>query len=83
MTGVKQSDLKTFEEGLVNELYDFKVNPVYQYPDVVLNARIDRLLGTRIPLKGLPFDKKMSYWGCRNRVVGFGLRAVRRLKRMF
>ena len=83
VTGLKQSDLKPLEDGLVNELEDFKDNPVYQYPDVVLNARIDRLLGTRIPLNGLPLDMKLSYWGCRNRIVGFGLRTVRRLKRMF
>lgn len=83
VTGLKQSDLKPLEKGLVKELENFKSNPVYLYPDVVLNARIDRLLGTRIPLKGLPFDMKLSYWGCRNRIVVFGLRTVRRLKRMF
>jgi nucleoside-diphosphate-sugar epimerase len=81
-TGLKQLDFKPLEEGLVNELEDFKSNPVYQYPDVVLNARMDRLLGTRISLKGFPLGMKLSYWGCQNRIVGFGLRAARRLKRM-
>ena len=83
VTRLKQSDLKPLEQGLVKELENFKSNPVYQYPDVVLNARIDALLGTRTPLKGLPFDMKLSYLGCRNRIVGLGLRTVRRLKRMF
>lgn len=82
MTGLKQSDFMPLEDGLVNELNNFKANPVYQYPDVVLNARMDRLLGTRIPLAELPFGMKLSYWEHRSMIVGFGLRVVRKLKRV-
>ena len=81
-TGLKQSDLMSLEDGLRNELDNFKANPVYQYPDVVLNARMDRLLGTRIPLNELPFSLKVKYWEYRYVLVGFGLRAFRKLKRM-
>ena len=82
VTGLMQSDFVTLKDGLEKELNSFKAKPIYQQPEVVLNARIDRLLGTRIPLDGLPLGVKMTYWGSRNMIVGFGLRAVNRLKRM-
>ena len=82
VTGLMQSDFVTLKDGLEKELNCFKAKPIYQQPAVVLNARIDRLLGTRIPLDGLPLGVKMTYWGSRNMIVGFGLRAVNRLKRM-
>ena len=81
-TGLKQTDLMPLVEGLTKELERFKANPFYQYPNVVLNARIDRLLGTRIPLTGFPARMRLLYWEHRNPVVGFGLRAIRRFNRM-
>lgn len=81
-TKLNQSDFTPLEEGLVKELECFRKSPTYQYPDVALNARMDKLLGTRIPLKGLPLESRLSYWGERNRMVGLGLRVARRLRRM-
>ncbi len=81
-TGLRQSDLISLDSGLVAELGRFKSDPVYQYPDVAINARMDNLLGTRIPLTGLSFRKKMAYWEGRNRVVRLGLRVARGLRRM-
>jgi nucleoside-diphosphate-sugar epimerase len=61
-TGVEQSEFVTLREGLKRELYEFKRNPYFQYPDISVNARMDKVARSRISLKGLGFRERMRYY---------------------
>lgn len=80
-TGIEQAELMTLKEGLSRELRRFVENPVYQYPNVAINARMDHVLGLRYDLKGLSSADKVQYLYERNRIVRFAIRAARFLKR--
>lgn len=60
-TGVEQPDFVTLKEGLKRELYEFKRNPYFQYPNLLVNARMDKVTRSRISLKGLDFRSRMKY----------------------
>jgi hypothetical protein len=61
-TGVKQSDFVDLREGLKRELCEFKRNPRFQYPDLIVNARLDEVAGSRILLEGLGFRERLGYY---------------------
>ena len=61
-TGVEQSEFVALKEGLKGELYEFKRNPYFQYPDLLLNARMDKVTRSRISLEGLGFRERMTYY---------------------
>ena len=61
-TGMVPSDLKSLRSGLEAELRDFQHAPYYQYPNLALNARMDRVTGTRLSFSGLSFFEKIMYW---------------------
>lgn len=61
-TGSAQTDFIPVRKGLDLELSAFKQSPIIQYPDLALNARMDRAMGTRISLRGLPLKRKLRYW---------------------
>lgn len=60
-TAIDQSELVPLQVGLLRELSAFVKSPYYQYPDLALNARIDRQLGTRLNLGQLRFAEKIRY----------------------
>lgn len=61
-TGVEQSDFVSLQEGLKRELVEFKRNPCFQYPDLYLNARMDKVARSRISLEGFGFREKVRYY---------------------
>lgn len=62
VTGMVQGSLMTMADGLRHELAAFKAHPVFQYQEFFKSARIDRILGTRTKLTGLPFGQKLAYY---------------------
>ena len=80
-TGLKQEDITPLGKGLADELSNFRRNPSYRLPNMVINARIDRLLGSRIPLINIPKGMRMSYFENRYPTIGLGMRVIRRLKK--
>lgn len=61
-TGMVQADLTRLRDGLERELREFVKKPYFQYPDLALNARMDKVTGVRLPLAGLPWRRKIRYW---------------------
>lgn len=61
-TGIAPADFMPLRDGLERELAAFKRHPVFQYPDLALNARMDRATGTRMSLAGLPIKRKIRYF---------------------
>lgn len=61
-TGISQSEFTPLRVGLERELAAFKKQPCFQYPDLALNARMDRFTGSRLPLAGLPLKQKIRYF---------------------
>lgn len=60
-TGLSQKDLTPVSEALSRELSAFKQNPSYPVFLVSRLAKIDKILGTRIPLIGLSPNQKLEY----------------------
>lgn len=60
-TGMKQSDLKPLRGGLEMELRKFQGAPYFQYPNLALNARMDRVTGTHLSLAGQPLRTRIKY----------------------
>lgn len=82
VTGLKQEDLSTLKDGLSRELEDFRKNPDYQYPNVAINARIDRILGTSISLQGFSPRQRREYYAVRYPLVGLFVRGLGKVKRV-
>lgn len=80
-TGLKQEQLLTLDVGLSRELESFRKNPVYQYPNVAINARLDRVLGTSISLRGFSLRQRREYYAIRYPLFGLFVRGVGKLKR--
>ena len=80
-TGLKQEQLLTLDVGLSRELESFRKNPVYQYPNVAINARLDRVLGTAISLRFFSLRQRREYYAIRYPLVGLFVRGVGKLKR--
>lgn len=60
-TGLEQTELRGTREGLQRELEAFKQEPYFQYPDLALNARIDKITGTRLSLREFSRKQKLIY----------------------
>ena len=60
-TGLTQNDLTPVSEALSRELSAFKQDPHYPVFLVSRLAKMDKVLGTRIPLKGLSSGQKLEY----------------------
>lgn len=80
-TGISQASLSTVRDGLSRELKSFIDHPVYQYPNVLINARIDKVLGTLLPLKDLSKSDKIAYLSERYRLVKFAFRVIKFVRR--
>lgn len=61
-TSCRQTELTPVSVGLPKELESFKQNPHYQYPDILLNARMDRATASTIRLRILPFAQRTTYF---------------------
>lgn len=81
VTGLKQDELTTLNDGLSRELENFRKNPGYQYPNLAINARLDRVLGTTISLRDFSFRQRREYYAMRYPFVGLLVRGVGKLKR--
>lgn len=82
-TGIKQSELMPLNEGLTKELKAFIENPAYQYPNMAINARMDKVLGSRISLSGLSKADIVAYLTARYQSARFVARAAGYIKRRF
>ena len=85
-TGLSQKDLTPIALALARELQSFKEAPYYPIFIVSRLARIDKIVGTRIPLKGLTIVQKGEYLKIRypflnNKLMNFVERAVRKVIR--
>lgn len=60
-TGLSQKDLTSIALALARELQSFKKAPYYPVFIVSRLARIDKIVGTRIPLKGLTMGQQEQY----------------------
>lgn len=60
-TGMSQTDIASLERGLGGELDAFKSRPRFSL-DYALNARIDRLCGIRMSLKGASWRDRARYF---------------------
>ena len=60
-TGIKQTDFTTLEEGLKKELEQFMKKPKLT-PNMILNARMDRLSNTKTPLSNQTFANRVRYY---------------------
>lgn len=83
VTGLRQDDFMPLRKGLTRELKAFVASPVYQYPNVVINARMDKVLGTRIKLVGMSKEDKIAYLSEVCAVFRFAMRSYRFIKRRF
>lgn len=86
-TGLSQQDLTPIPLALARELQAFKKAP--RYPTFIVSrlARIDKIVGTRIPLKGLATWQKEEYLKIRypffnNRAINIIYRAIRKVVRI-
>lgn len=61
-TGFAQADFMPVRKGLAQELAAFQRAPQFPYPDLSINARMDRATGTRLSLAGFPLKRKIRYW---------------------
>lgn len=61
-TGSAQADFMPVRQGLARELAASEQDPRIQKPDPGLNARMDRIAGTRISLAGWPLRRRLRYW---------------------
>lgn len=68
--GLQQKDLKPLSAALRMELTEFRNNPVYQYPNIHINAKMDRLLGSH--LNPLSTDKHEYYEYAKHRYRSVG-----------
>ena len=80
-TGLKQEELATLNDGLSRELENFRKNPDYQYPNLVINARLDRVLGTTISLRDFSLRQRREYYAIRYPFLGLLVRGVGKLKK--
>ena len=85
-TGLSQKDLTPIALALARELQAFKKAPYYPVFIVSRLARIDMIVGTRIPLRGLTIGQKEEYLKIRypflnNKLMNFVERAVRKVIR--
>ena len=85
-TGLSEKDLTPITLALSRELQSFKKAPYYPIFIVSRLARIDKIVGTRIPLKGLALGQKEEYLKIRypflnNKVMNFAERALRKVMR--
>ena len=60
-TGLRQSDFKSTEEGLKDELCVFKGHPHYDRIDIVKQAKIDRIVNTYFHFERLTFSERIRY----------------------
>ncbi len=87
VTGLSQDDLTPVSVALRNELRAFKENPVYPVFIVSRLAKIDRVVGSRIPLRDLSSWQKEEYLKIRYPIldsapVNFAGRVARRMARI-
>ncbi len=86
-TGLSQKDLTPIALALARELQAFKKAPYYPVFIVSRLARIDKIVGTRIPLRGLTIGQKEEYLKIRypflnNKVMNFVERVIRKVVRL-
>ena len=86
-TGMSQKDLTPTTLALERELQSFKKAPYYPVFIVSRLARIDKIVGTRIPMNGLTLGQKEEYLKIRypflnNKVMDFAERAIRKAMRL-
>ena len=60
-TRIEQSELLPLRDGLKKELDAFKQHPFFQYPNLEINARMDKATRSRISLEGLSVKEKLRY----------------------
>lgn len=60
-TGTRREELTPLRVGLRRELAAFKKSPIYPWSDFSRLGRIDRVLGTRIPLAELSWAERVEY----------------------
>lgn len=80
VTGLRQGDLMTLREGLSRELLNFQKQSIRLSPNIVLNARLDRVLGTRMSLGGLGWRDRLRYCSIRYRNFGRIVQTVHNIK---
>ena len=68
-TGMSQTDLAPLSVALREELNRFKICPVYKQMNVLQNALMDRVCGSRIPMSDLSFRDRLRYFRIRYPVV--------------
>jgi len=59
---IAQLDFMPLHKGLNQELSEFLKRPFIQYPNLALNARMDKATGTRISLAGLSLKRRIRYF---------------------
>ena len=64
-TGMNDADFMPLAKGLAMELERFRAAPRYKWLAMRQNALMDRFLGTRISLKGVPFSERKIYYANR------------------
>lgn len=84
VTGLTQKDLTPVSIALRNELRAFKEKPVYPVFVISRLAKMDRVVGSRIPLRGLSLRQKKEYLKIRYPILGstpvnFAERSVMRM----
>ena len=87
-TGMAQNDLTPVSEALSAELSAFKQNPSYPLFIVSRLAKMDKMLGTRMPLKELSPNQKLEYLKTlhpllNNRHIKRAGRVARKIVRLF
>ena len=80
-TGLKQSEMMPLKDGLSLELVRYRKVFSDSRPNVPVNARMDRFLGTTIPLGGFSFRQRREYYASRYPVVGLAMRGLGVLRR--
>lgn len=86
-TGLSQKDLTPIALALARELQSFKKAPYYPVFIVSRLASIDKIVGTRIPLKGLTMGQKEQYLKIRypfldNKIMNFLERVMKKVVRI-
>lgn len=86
-TGLLQKDLTPIALALARELQSFKKAPYYPVFFVSRLAKIDKIVGTRIPLRELTMEQKEEYLKIRypflnNKVINLVERAIRKMVRL-
>ena len=74
-TGLRQTDLMTLKEGLSHEILSNKTRLLNIKPDIVQNARIDRMCNRVVIPRG-SISEKFRYLSCRFVAVGVCFRIV-------